>query len=234
PGHAGRALPDDRPGPGHRRIDGRQEGRPAERRDLPYQRVDVRRAVGGRGRHRGCADLLPRPVARQHRRALRRHSRKGVLAMSGPKVHALSLFDRNIVRRAVGESFRKLSPRQVAKNPVMFVVEVGSVLTTLILLRDALHPASATTPLWFTGGVTVWLWFTVLFANLAEAVAEGRGKAQADTLRKMRKETTARRLIGGRINGKEEAVPSSSLRKADVVVIEAGQLVPGDGESIEG
>jgi K+-transporting ATPase ATPase B chain len=154
--------------------------------------------------------------------------------MSGPKVHALSLFDRNIIRRAIGESFRKLSPRQVARNPVMFVVEVGSLLTTLILIRDAVHPASATTPLWFTGGVTVWLWFTVLFANFAEAVAEGRGKAQADTLRKMRKETTARRLVGGKKGGAEEAVPSSSLRKGDVVVIEAGELVPGDGEIIEG
>jgi K+-transporting ATPase ATPase B chain len=153
--------------------------------------------------------------------------------MSGPKVKALSLFDSGIVRRAIGESFRKLAPRHVAKNPVMFVVEVGSVLTTLILIRDALHPGSATTPLWFTAGVTLWLWFTVVFANFAEAVAEGRGKAQADTLRKMRKETTARRLVNGVI-GHEERVPSSSLRKGDVVVMEAGDLVPGDGEIIEG
>ena len=152
--------------------------------------------------------------------------------MFRPKAQSLSLFDRNIVRRAIGDSFRKLAPQQVAKNPVMFVVEIGSVLTTLILIRDLVHPASASAPVWFTGVVSVWLWFTVVFANFAEAVAEGRGKAQADTLRKMRKETTARRLVNGGSN--EETVPSSSLRKGDRVVVEAGQLIPGDGEIIEG
>jgi potassium-transporting ATPase ATP-binding subunit len=161
--------------------------------------------------------------------------------MFRPKAKSQSLFDGAIVRRAVGDAFRKLAPQHVARNPVMFVVEVGSVLTTLILVRDLLHRQSASTPLWFTTAVTVWLWFTVLFANFAEAVAEGRGKAQADTLRKMRKETTARRLVGknGKDDGngkelKEEIVPSSSLRKGDRVVIEAGQLIPGDGEIIEG
>jgi len=150
--------------------------------------------------------------------------------MFRPKAQALSLFDRDIVRRAIVDSFRKLAPRHVAKNPVMFVVEIGSVLTTLIFVRDLAHRTSASSPLWFTGLVTVWLWFTVVFANFAEAVAEGRGKAQADTLRRMRKETTARRLV----NGKEEAVASSSLRKGDLVVVEAGQLIPGDGEIVEG
>jgi K+-transporting ATPase ATPase B chain len=153
--------------------------------------------------------------------------------MFRPKAQALSLFDRNIVRRAVADAFRKLDPRQVARNPVMFVVEVGSVLTTLILVRDILHRTAATTPIWFTAAVTIWLWFTVVFANFAEAVAEGRGKAQAETLRRMRKETTARRLAGGK-GGPEERVPSSLLRKGDVVVVEAGDLVPGDGEIIEG
>jgi K+-transporting ATPase ATPase B chain len=152
--------------------------------------------------------------------------------MFRPKAQALSLFDRAIVTRAIGDSFRKLAPRHVAKNPVMFVVEIGSVLTTLIFVRDLLHRASAGAPLWFTGAVTVWLWFTVVFANFAEAVAEGRGKAQADTLRKMRKETTARKLKG--IRGEEVVVPSSSLRKGDVVVVEAGELIPGDGEVVEG
>jgi K+-transporting ATPase ATPase B chain len=162
--------------------------------------------------------------------------------MSIPRsqTQSISLFDASIVRRAVRDSFQKLSPRQVARNPVMFVVEVGSVLTTLILLRDLIHHASATTPIWFTAAVTVWLWFTVLFANFAEAVAEGRGKAQADTLRKMRKETTARRLLGagrdgdGDGDGEEEVVASSALRKNDRVVVEAGQLIPGDGEIIAG
>jgi K+-transporting ATPase ATPase B chain len=152
--------------------------------------------------------------------------------MFRPKAQALSLFDRSIVGRAIGDSFRKLSPKQVAKNPVMFVVEIGSVLTTLVFVRDLVHRSSAGAPLWFTGAVTVWLWFTVVFANFAEAVAEGRGKAQADTLRKMRKETTARRLKG--LGGAPQEVPSSSLRKGDIVVVEAGELIPGDGEIVEG
>jgi K+-transporting ATPase ATPase B chain len=150
--------------------------------------------------------------------------------MFRPKAQALSLFDRNIVRRAIIDSLSKLAPRHVAKNPVMFVVEIGSVLTTLIFFRDLAHRASASSPLWFTGLVSLWLWFTVIFANFAEAVAEGRGKAQADTLRRMRKETTARRLR----DGVEESVASSLLRKGDLVVVEAGQLIPGDGEIVEG
>jgi potassium-transporting ATPase ATP-binding subunit len=152
--------------------------------------------------------------------------------MFRPKAQSLSLFDRAIVGRAAGDAFRKLAPRHVAKNPVMFVVEIGSVLTTLVFVRDMLHRSSAGAPLWFTGAVTIWLWFTVVFANFAEAVAEGRGKAQADTLRKMRKETTARRLKG--IRGAEEVVPSSLLRKGDIVVAEVGDLIPGDGEIVEG
>jgi len=154
--------------------------------------------------------------------------------MFRPKAQALSLFDRDILGRAIADSFRKLAPQHVARNPVMFVVEIGSSLTTLIFVRDLVHRASASAPLWFTGAVSLWLWFTVLFANFAEAVAEGRGKAQADTLRRMRKETTARRLVGGGGGGKEESVPSSSLRKGDVVVVTAGELIPGDGEIIEG
>ena len=150
--------------------------------------------------------------------------------MFRPKAQPMSLFDRHVVRRAVLDSFRKLDPRQVAKNPVMFVVEIGSALTTLILVRDLVHPVSTGAPFWFTTLVTIWLWFTVLFANFAEAVAEGRGKAQADTLRKMRKETMARKLMGGQ----EEAVPSSSLRKGDLVVVEPGQLIPGDGDVVQG
>src|SRR5450432_4073607 len=145
-----------------------------------------------------------------------------------------SLFDGSILRQAVGESFRKLSPRLVAKNPVMFVVEVGSALTTLLVIRDLVVHSPDHPPLWFTGAVSIWLWFTVIFANFAEAVAEGRGKAQAETLRKMRKETMARRLVGGKLDGQEEQIPSSSLRKGDLVVVEANQLVPGDGEIIEG
>jgi potassium-transporting ATPase ATP-binding subunit len=149
--------------------------------------------------------------------------------MASSSVKQLSLFDPAILRPAVIDSFKKLAPAQVAKNPVMFVVEVGSILTTLLWFRD-LFSAHPSAPLWFTGFVSVWLWFTVVFANLAEAVAEGRGKAQADSLRKMRKDVVARKLVDGR----EEHVPASALRKGDVVVVEAGQLIPGDGEVIEG
>jgi potassium-transporting ATPase ATP-binding subunit len=156
--------------------------------------------------------------------------------MFRPKATALSLFDRDIIKRAIADSFRKLVPQHVAKNPVMFVVEIGSLLTTLIFVRDLFHRDATTAPLWFTGAVSVWLWFTVVFANFAEAVAEGRGKAQADTLRRMRKETMARRLrlVAGQLKSHEESVPSSSLRKGDMVVVEAGELIPGDGEIVEG
>jgi potassium-transporting ATPase ATP-binding subunit len=149
--------------------------------------------------------------------------------MSAPNAKSLSLFDPAILGPAIKESFLKLAPHLVAKNPVMFVVEVGSVLTTLLWARDffSVHRAA---PLWFTGLTSLWLWFTVLFANFAEAVAEGRGKAQAESLRRARKDTTARKLV----SGKEEPVPASTLRKGHLVVVETGQFIPGDGEVIEG
>ena len=151
--------------------------------------------------------------------------------MADTRLKEHSLFDPEIVRPAIGESFRKLAPQIVIKNPVMFVVEIGSVLTTLILFRDMIRPTAGSQPLWFTFNVSFWLWFTVVFANVAEAVAEGRGKAQAATLRKMRQETNARRLRNGR---GEEIVPASALRKGDTVVVEAGEIIPGDGDVIEG
>jgi K+-transporting ATPase ATPase B chain len=142
-----------------------------------------------------------------------------------------SLFDPEILRPAIAESFRKLAPQMVIKNPVMFAVEIGGALTTLIGLRDLMAPTASSQPLWFTFNVSFWLWFTVVFANFAEAVAEGRGKAQAAFLRKMRQETTARKLINGK---REEKIAASALRKGDVVVVEAGEIIPGDGEVIEG
>jgi len=141
-----------------------------------------------------------------------------------------SLFDPQVIGPAVGESLRKLAPRHVAKNPVMFVVEVGCALTSLLWLRDVVWPTPGMAPTWFTLSVGLWLWFTVIFANFAEAVAEGRGKAQAASLRRMRKDTTARRLLSGR----EEEVPASELHRGDTVIVEAGELIPGDGEIIEG
>ncbi len=151
--------------------------------------------------------------------------------MADTRLKDRSLFDPEIMRPAIWESFRKLAPQHVIKNPVMFVVEIGSVLTTLIWLRDMIAPAPGSQPLWWTFNVSFWLWFTVVFANFSEAVAEGRGKAQAATLRKMRQETNARRLRNGK---GEEIVPASALRKGDTVVVEAGEIIPGDGDVIQG
>jgi len=135
-----------------------------------------------------------------------------------------NLWDAKIIRRALVDAVVKLDPRTMMKNPVMFVVEVGSVVTTVLLFRGKQSFA-------FNLQITLWLWFTVLFANFAEAMAEGRGKAQADTLRKARSETVAKRLLA---NGTIETVPSAKLRSGDVVMIAASELVPGDGEVIEG
>src|SRR5580658_6148799 len=144
------------------------------------------------------------------------------------QVRKQSLTDAKILVRAVADSFRKLDPRTMVKNPVMFVVEVGALLTTVQLVWNALHH---TGEFGFGLQITLWLWFTVLFANFAEAMAEGRGKAQADTLRKARAETQAHRLRG---DGSTEVVPSSNLRSGDFVMVAAGEFVPGDGEVIEG
>ncbi len=143
-----------------------------------------------------------------------------------------SLTDRAILLPAIAGSFRKLDPRWMARNPVMFVVEVGSVITTIIFFVDLFNgtPGFSRPNNLFVGQISVWLWFTVLFANFAEAMAEGRGKAQAAALRKTRSETIARKLADGR----EERVPSTSLKKGDIVVCEAGDVVPGDGDVIEG
>ena len=143
------------------------------------------------------------------------------------KNSARKLFEGPIVRRAMKDSLRKLDPRVVAKNPVMFVVEVGSVVTTCYFVRDLMTGSPDTA---FVGQVSLWLWFTVLFANFAEAMAEGRGKAQAETLRRTKTETIARQLK----NGKEVAIPATQLRKGDTFVCEAGDSIPADGDVIEG
>ncbi|HLZ13387.1 MAG TPA: potassium-transporting ATPase subunit KdpB [Candidatus Acidoferrum sp.] len=144
------------------------------------------------------------------------------------QIRKKSLADGAILSRAILDSFRKLDPRTMFKNPVMFVVEVGAVLTTIQLAWNVFHRAGQ---FGFGLQITLWLWFTVLFANFAEAMAEGRGKAQADTLRKARAETQAHRL---RADGSIEVVASSKLRSGDIVVVEAGDFIPGDGEVIEG
>src|ERR1051326_717898 len=140
-----------------------------------------------------------------------------------PAHQAPSLFEWNIMRPAIGGAFRKLAPRLMVKNPVMFVTMLGAILTTLAVF-------TAKTDRSFIAQLAIWLWFTVLFANFAEAVAEGRGKAQAESLRKTRKETVARRLK----NGREEKVPAAALQKGDLAVCEAGDMIPADGEVIEG
>ena len=139
-----------------------------------------------------------------------------------------SLWTWGIVGGAVRDSLVKLNPKTLMKNPVMLVVEIGSVVTTYDLIGDRmLHQAG----FGFELQITLWLWFTVLFANFAEAMAEGRGKAQADTLRKARAETMARRL---RHDGSEEKIPGSTLRAGDLVKVTAGEFIPGDGEIVEG
>ena len=139
-----------------------------------------------------------------------------------------SRWGQEIVVPALVQSFVKLNPRTLAKNPVMFVVEVGAVLTSIDLVRGVVQH---TPGFGFSLQITLWLWFTVLFANFAEAMAEGRGKAQAETLRKARAETVARRL---KADGKIESVPGSQLRMGDIVMVAASEFVPGDGEVIEG
>jgi K+-transporting ATPase ATPase B chain len=139
-----------------------------------------------------------------------------------------SLWDAKIVRRALIDAVAKLNPRTMMKNPVMFVVEIGSVVTSIYLVRDILAHHAA---FQFDLQITLWLWFTVLFANFAEAMAEGRGKAQADALRRAKSETIAVRF---RMDGSTEGIASSDLRAGDTVLVIAGNMIPGDGEVIEG
>src|SRR5215510_2709788 len=162
-----------------------------------------------------------------------RKERKPEIRQEGPQLlskgmRARPLFDPEILRRATKESFVKLNPRIVAKNPVMFVVEVGAALTTLFVIKDAVTGVGG---LLFGVQIALWLWFTVLFANFAEAMAEARGKAQADNLRKTKTDTMAKKILP---NGKFEMVAASQLRAGDIVFVEAGYLIPGDGEVIEG
>jgi K+-transporting ATPase ATPase B chain len=153
---------------------------------------------------------------------------KRVEAMAAKESKPKSLWDGKIVRQALIDSLRKLSPRTMMRNPVMFVVEVGSVVTTVLLVRSLGHHSGS---LGFNLQVTLWLWFTVIFANFAEAMAEGRGKAQAETLRRAKSETSANRLLP---DGRTETVAAADLRAGDLVVISAGETIPGDGEIVEG
>jgi K+-transporting ATPase ATPase B chain len=141
----------------------------------------------------------------------------------------VSGFSSQLLTAAIVDSFRKLNPRTLMRNPVMFVVEVVAVLTTVLVVRDAI----AGTSILFSAQITFWLWFTVLFANFAEAVAEGRGKAQADNLRRMRTETTAKRLVNAKSTSHEK-ISALDLKAGDLVLVEAGEVIPSDGDVIEG
>src|SRR5215510_2553690 len=143
------------------------------------------------------------------------------------KHKTISIWDPKIIRRALLDAIRKLNPIKMMGNPVMFVVEVGSVLTTILLIHNITQGAGVG----FELQITLWLWFTALFANFAEAMAEGRGKAQADTLRRAKTETIAHMLLP---DGRTEDVPAPNLRRDDVVLVSAGEFIPGDGEVIEG
>src|SRR5438477_3422489 len=147
-------------------------------------------------------------------------------------VKARALFDTSILTSAVVDSFRKLTPQRQVRNPVMFVVYVGSILTTLLWAQAVVGKGEA--PAWFIFWVSMWLWFTVLFANFAEAMAEGRGKAQAASLRKARRDLQAKRLARPERHARVETVSATSLRKGDVVLVEAGDFIPVDGTIVDG
>src|SRR5215471_5082441 len=154
---------------------------------------------------------------------------------------AISIWDPKIIRAAIPAAFKKLDPRVQVKNPVMFVVEIGSVVTTIEFVRLLFTAPTPTFPRTtltyetiFVLAVAIWLWFTVVFANFAEAMAEGRGKAQAETLRRARTTTMAKRLLSRDRSGKVEEVAAPELRKGDLVLVEAGDAIPGDGDVVEG
>jgi K+-transporting ATPase ATPase B chain len=139
-----------------------------------------------------------------------------------------ALLDRAIVLRAVGDSFKKLDPRWQARNPVMFIVEVGALVVSLFYFRDLFMRGGKDAG--FDLAIALWLWFTVIFANFAEAVAEGRGKAQADFLRRTKTDTKARKVVDGKIVD----VNANELRKGDLIRVEPGEMIAGDGDVIEG
>src|SRR2546421_4302650 len=153
----------------------------------------------------------------------------------------ISIWEPTIIRRAIPDSFKKLDPRVQVKNPVMFVVEIGSVITTIEFVRLLFtQPTSGFTSnqlvaeRLFVLAVAIWLWFTVVFANFAEAMAEGRGKAQADTLRRARTTTMAKKLSSADRHGAVQEVAAPELHKGDLVLVEAGDVIPGDGDVVEG
>jgi K+-transporting ATPase ATPase B chain len=141
-----------------------------------------------------------------------------------------SLFEREIMLQALWDSFKKLMPQQQIRNPVMFVVWIGSILTTLLFIQALGGHGEA--PVGFILAVSLWLWFTVLFANFAEAIAEGRSRAQAASMRKAKRDVQAKKLTSPRYGEKYALVPGSGLRRDDVVLVETGDFIPGDGSRV--
>src|SRR4029077_13823627 len=227
--------PDGPEGAGRRRDD---VGLGTRSPDLPGQCE----APGASHRRRAAPAAGARPAARrvQHRRAQpqfpRRARRERARTQSRTRQGALgvarssaSIFSRDIVVSSIWASFPKLDPRLQVRNPVMFIVEIGSVITTGIFVKQLVQ--GDTSGLWFVGTIAVWLWLTVLFANFAEAIAERRGKAQASALRATRTTTLARRR---RADGSLEEVAAPDLQKGDVIVTDAGEVIAADGDVIEG
>lgn len=152
--------------------------------------------------------------------------------MSTRTIKSKIMFEPELLRSAFWESFKKLDPRALWRNPVMFLVEIGSVITTISFFIGLFQETDE--PVWFTGLVSFWLWLTVLFATFAESLSEGRGRARAKSLRKTRAEVMAKKLKKPEFDGEYELMPSGKLRKGDVILVESGDLIPGDGEVIEG
>src|SRR5450631_4482092 len=142
----------------------------------------------------------------------------------------LSMFDRSLMGPAVADTFRKLDPRVQWRNPVMFVVYVGAILTTVLWIQALVGRGEA--PGWFILNVAVWLWFTLLFANFAEALAEGRSKAQAAALRGLKQSVSAKKLTSARYTADWTATPAPQLRKGDFFLVETGDMIPADGEVV--
>ena len=232
PGHAVRPLLAGRPGAGHRRLAREEEDRAERSRDAPHAHAAVRRAPDRRRDPRRSPDICPGARPGADRRTP--HVGRGEVkenSMAGT-VTVRSLFDMSIIRQAVIDSFGKLTPRRQVRNPVMFVVYVGSILTTLLWIQAIVGKGEA--PASFIFWVSVWLWFTVLFANFAEAMAEGRGKAQAASLRKARRDLEAKRLRQSSRHAAFDVVSAAQLKKGDVVLVEANDYIPADGTIVEG